>query len=96
MPIDRKYKILAINPVSGNIHTEDDAVLFTARDVYLVNVLDYYHDMCKRGGADKNHLESISLLIQRVADHQQEHGSHLPDTDLPGEIRRCIHGDLDE
>ncbi len=28
MVIDRKYKILAVNPCSGKIHTEDDSVLF--------------------------------------------------------------------
>jgi hypothetical protein len=31
--IDRKYKILAVNPVSGGMHTEEDAILFLAKDL---------------------------------------------------------------
>lgn len=32
MATDWKYKILAVNPCSGNIHTEEDAALFLAKD----------------------------------------------------------------
>lgn len=32
MNIDRKYKINAVNPCSGNTHDEHDAMLFLAKD----------------------------------------------------------------
>jgi hypothetical protein len=31
MAVDWKYKIRAVNPCSGNEHTEDDAILFLAK-----------------------------------------------------------------
>ena len=62
--------------------------------MYLLNVLAYYHDQCKMGGADENHLTSIQLLHQRVSAFQNKHGSKLPDTDLPCEIDRCIKGKI--
>ena len=46
--IDRKYKILAVNPCSGNIHTEEDSILFLAKDRGVIRMLDTYLDECKR------------------------------------------------
>ena len=92
MIIDRKFKILAINPCSGRLHTEKDSVLFTATDKFLPKVLDFYQDLCKAGGADENHILSIQLLKNRVKDFQKEHDARIPDTSGVCEIDRCIHG----
>ena len=92
MIIDRKFKILAVNPCSGSIHTEEDSILFTAKDKFLPKVLDFYQDQCKAGGADENHILSIQLLKNRVKDFQKEHDVRIPDTSGVCEIDRCIHG----
>ena len=92
MIIDRKFKILAINPCSGRLHTEKDSVLFTATDKFLPKILDYYYDECRMGGADENHLNSIQLLHDRVVDFQSKHEPRIPDTSGVCEINRCIHG----
>ena len=92
MILDRKYKILAINPCSGSIHTEEDSVLFLAKDKFLPQVLQWYRDQCRMGGCDDSHLESISFLRERVIDFQKEHGAKIPDTSGECEIGRCILG----
>ena len=90
--IDRKYKILAVNPCSGHIHTEDDSILFSANDGALPDTLMFYKDRCKELGADENHLESIDLLINRVLALQKGGNWKVPDTNTQCEIDRCIGG----
>ena len=90
--IDRKYKILAINPVSGGIHTEDDAILFLAKDEAILPMLDAYLEECELLGCEDSHLTSLNLLVERVEAYQRNVTSKVPDTDRPGEIDRCIKG----
>ena len=90
--IDRKYKILAINPVSGGIHTEDDAILFLAKDEAILPMLDAYLEECELLGCEDTHIDGLMLLMQRVEIYQKKHGKKVPDTDRPGEIDRCIKG----
>lgn len=92
--IDRKYKINAINPCSGNTHTEQDSVLFLAKDkAFLEAALPAYRQRCIELGANPAHIQSIDLLIERVAEYQRNIKSETPDTDLPCEIRRCVGED---
>lgn len=94
MDIDRKYQILAINPCSGNTHTQEDAVLFLAKDkAFLEGALPGYRQRCIELGANPAHIESIDLLIERVRVYQEGIESKVPDTDLPCEIRRCLEGE---
>lgn len=91
--IDRKYKIIAENPCSGNKHTEKDSVLFLAKDkAFLTGALPGYRAKCVELNANPAHIESIDLLIERVAAFQENIASKVPDTDLPCEIRRCVEG----
>ena len=92
MPIDWKYQIQAVNPCSLNTHDQNDAMLFLAKDRAVPAMLRTYLLECERLGAKPEHLDAIELLIGRVEDHQVNEGSKVPDTDLPGEIARCIHG----
>ena len=90
--IDRKYKILAVNPCSGNIHTEDDAILFLAKDLAVLPMLVTYAEECSLLGCEDTHIDSINLLIERVEEYQKAHKIKVPDTDTPCEIERCIRG----
>ena len=92
--IDRKYKILAINPVSGGIHTEDDAILFLVKDLAVLPMLETYLEECSLLGCEDTHIDSLNLLIERIENYQKIVGTKIPDTDRPGEIDRCIHGIL--
>jgi len=89
MDIDRKYIISALNPCSGSHHTQEDSVLFLAKDkAFLEGVLPGYRAKCVELGANSAHIESIDLLIDRVKLYQESVEVKVPDTDLPCEIRR--------
>lgn len=90
--IDRKFKILAINPCNGHTYTEKDSLLLCAKDKAVPHALRAYRDACVRIGANKQHLESIDLLIERVEKYQEEIESRVPDTTGNCEIDRCIGG----
>jgi hypothetical protein len=90
--IDRKFKILAVNPVKGKIYTEENAVLFAAKDKALIPALLKYYEACEKLGCDSTHLESIKLLMERVEKFQAENESRVPDTDAGPEADRCILG----
>ena len=90
--IDRKYKILAVNPCSGNVHNEEDAILFLAKDLAVLPMLETYVEECNVLGCEDTHIESISLLIERVEEYQRNIKSEIPDTDTICEIERCIKG----
>ena len=65
MAIDWKYKIKAVNPCSGNEHTEDDSILFLAKDKAVPAMLKAYYWECKRLGTNPAHCEAIALLTER-------------------------------
>ncbi|MHB1183368.1 MAG: hypothetical protein ACYC4A_01530 [Desulfobulbia bacterium] len=89
--IDRKFKLLAVNPVTGKIYTEENAMVFCAKDAALPAALQAYLVECARIGANPEHLQSVGLLIERVVAYQREVQSRVPDT-VGLEITRCLDG----
>jgi len=89
--IDRKYRFLAVNPCTGQIHDESDSILFLVKDQALPVALRVYRDECERLGCSDTHLESLDLLYERVI-FFQETNVKLPETDTPCEVNRCIGG----
>lgn len=89
--IDRKFNFIAINPINRHVYTQDNGVVFVAKDKALPATLKFYREECKRLGSNPEHLESIDLLIKRVEEFQANNEVKVPDTHLPGEINRCIH-----
>ena len=89
--IDRKFKILAVNPVNGKIYTDKNALLFCAKDKAVPAALRAYREECIRIGANGYHIQSVALLIRRVEAFQEEVESRVPDT-IEGEIPRCLFG----
>lgn len=69
-PIDTKYEFLAwpVNgdPVDDQSFTEDEALVFRAKDNALPATLRFYREECERLGAPKEQLCGIDLLIMRV------------------------------
>lgn len=90
--IDRKFKFLAVNPCSGNVYTEKNAVVFCAKDKALVPALRAYAGACVAIDANPEHIESIDLLIERVAEYQRTIEVKVPDTVGDCELDRCIGG----
>lgn len=91
--IDRKFQLLAVNPVNGKIYTEANAMVFCAKDAALPAALKAYRQECLRIGANPEHVESVGLLIERVEQYQCEVQSRVPDTvGMEIEITRCLDG----
>ena len=93
--IDRKFVFTAVNPVNGKKYDPTNAIVFCAKDVCLVPALQAYAQACIENRANVEHIQSISLLIDRVQEFQNDVECRIPDT-RGREIDRCIHGNLDE
>ena len=89
--IDRKFKILAVNPVNGKIYTEENSLLLCAKDTAVPLALEAYLDACIKLGANKEHIKSVNLLIGRVHLFQTNNECRVPDT-VGDEISRCLNG----
>lgn len=94
-PIDRKFRILAVNPANSKVYTEDDSFLICAKDKAAIAALVAYRGACVSLGANPEHIASIDLLTGRVEQYQQEVESRIPDT-IGDELPRCIEGILAE
>lgn len=90
--IDRKFKFVAVNPCNQKVYTEENAVVFCAKDTCLPGALEDYKVRCIFEKCNDAHIESIGLLIERVKEFQKNIEVKVPDTDLPCEIDRCIGG----
>lgn len=91
--IDRKFKILAVNPVNGKTYTEDTALLLCAKDAAVPAALLAYRTACIELGANQEHIDSITLLHERVCIFQRmAGGGRTPDT-IGAEIPRCLRGE---
>lgn len=90
--IDRKFRFVAVNPCTGSVYTEDTAVVFCAKDACFIPALKAYVQACKEFGCDSSHIESVTLLLERVKDYQTTVSVRIPDTNTDCEIDRCIGG----
>lgn len=91
--IDRKFIILAFNPVNGKVYDETNSLLLCAKDAAVPAALSTYREECERIGANPEHTHSVELLRQRVVAFQlNAGGGRVPDT-IGAEIPRCIFGE---
>lgn len=74
------------------MYTEDDVVVFCTKDKPFHDVLPYYFKAYKKRGSNPEHLESISLLTECVAEYQEKTESKSPDTERDCEIDCCLGG----
>jgi len=90
--IDRKFKFVATNPCKGNVYTEENAIVFVAKDKAVPRMLRAYIIKCQELGCGAEHIESAELLAKRVEEYQQNVECRTPDTETDCEIARCING----
>ena len=96
MIIDRKFRILAVNPCKADrVYTENEGIFFAAKDAAVPAMLDAYLEECRRLGSNSEHMESIALLKDRVIEYQKTRRK-IPDTETDCELNRCIGGILRE
>lgn len=94
--IDRKFRILAVNPCKpGAVYTEADGFFFKAADAYAVDALEGYIKAMKTGDkgiVGEAQLTSAEMLLDRVIKLQREIGARTPDIEGACETDRCIGG----
>jgi hypothetical protein len=83
-PIDRKFRILAVNPCKeGAIYTEKDGFFFKASDPFAIDALVMYISALKKNeSVQANQIIGAKLLLERVIRYQKENGVKIPDVDL--------------
>ena len=92
--IDRKFKFVATNPCKNSVYTEENAVVFCAKDKAVPSMLTAYIKECEKIGCGDEHLEAIRLMRGRIIQYQIENESRIPDTETDCEIDRCIGGNV--
>lgn len=70
--VDRKFKIKATCVAHDHVYTEQDSILFLAKDPAVPPTLEFYRRECQRLGADERQIKCIDLLIERVKKFQSE------------------------
>ncbi len=79
--IDRKFLIEATSISSGNQYSQDDAVLFLAKDKAFLLTLPTYREKCVEVGAGPDQIKAVDMLIDRVAAFQANNPTKIPDVD---------------
>lgn len=93
IPVDRKYRFIGFNATNGKVYTEDNAMLFAAKDQALPDTLRFYRAKCEALGCERAHLDALDLLIGRVEAYQRDVQSKVPDTSAEEQVR-TVHGIL--
>lgn len=92
MSIDRKFAFTGTSLSSGKLYSEDNAIIFLARDAALPETLMTYLKVCKDKGASVQQLDSIRALYRRVVKFQEQNLDAVKVADVqPGdEFNRLI------
>jgi hypothetical protein len=91
--IDRKFIILAVNPVTGKIYTDADGFFVCAKDVSAPDAVEGLIRGAIEARSNHEHIESLKLLCERVLQFQVSMGGgRTPDT-IGAEIPRCLNGE---
>lgn len=79
---------MAIDPKYGRVTTEHGVfgedewvVVFRAQDETLLDVLAYYHLVCRSAGSPNHHLEGILKTRSKVEAWQADHHTRVPTSD---------------
>ena len=88
--IDRKFEISAMCIEHGHSYDHNHAILFLAKDLATPATLRFYHNECRRLGAEEAQLRAIDLLIERVERYQKMNPSILKVADVDAVLGRHI------
>lgn len=92
--IDTKFTFVAICREHNHEHTQDDGMVFLAKDKALPKTLRHYLSICQSMGADARQIQAVKALIKRVDQYQLDHPNQVKVADVDDtEIGRAIaHG----
>lgn len=91
--IDRKFIIKAKLPRTNRIVNQSEVIVFCAKDKAFPAFINEYISIITNSNQPSYYsIQSLKDLLDRVMFYQENVESKVPDTNIDGEIQRCIHG----
>jgi hypothetical protein len=83
--LDAKFSGVIFKIKDGSIVTDDEYVVFLAKDAAFWNTLNFYYEECKRLGADKEQLAAVSRMLERLRTWRDANHNRIKVPDAKGE-----------
>lgn len=84
--LDAKFSGVIFKVKDGSIVTDDQYMVFLAKDEAFFNTLKFYRDECIRLGADQEQIQSVNRGIDRLMTWRKENRDRLKVPDAKGEL----------
>lgn len=83
--LDAKFHGDIFKVKDGSRVSDDECVVFLAKDVAFPATLRFYRDECAALGADREHLDAVDRMIVRLLAWRDAHPEKLKVPDAAGE-----------
>lgn len=80
--LDRKFTFVATKVKDCTNVTQEEAIIFLAKDNLVLPMLKYYLNMCLRNPVSDAQIKGVKLLIGRVEKWRHEHPSECKFPDI--------------
>lgn len=85
MKLDAKFSGVIFKIKDGSIVTDDEYVVFLAKDTAFANILPAYRAECVRLGADQEQIAAVDRMVLRLKDWRKTYPDRLKVPDAKGE-----------
>ncbi len=85
MKMDAKFYGEVRKVKDDSIVPENEYVVFLAKDNAFAAILPYYQQKCVEFGCDREQIESVARMMERVADWRAANRDRLKNPDAAGE-----------
>jgi hypothetical protein len=85
MKLDAKFYGEIKKVKDDSVVPDDEYVVFLAKDNAFAEILPLYYDRCKQLGCDKEQLQAVSAMIDRLTKWRKQNPNRLKNPDASGE-----------
>lgn len=85
MKLDAKFSGVIFKIKDGSIVTDDEYVVFLAKDDAFAETIRFYREACYRLGSDQAQLDAVDRMIGRLDDWRAANPHRLKVPDAKGE-----------
>jgi hypothetical protein len=85
MKLDAKFYGEIRKVKDDSLVPDDEYVVFLAKDEAFADTIYYYRDRCIALGADREQIDAVNRMIQRIEDWRANNPSRLKVPDANGE-----------
>ena len=85
MKLDAKFSGVIFKIKDGSIVTDDEYVVFLAKDTAFANILPMYRAECVKLGADQEQIAAVDRMTLRLKDWRKANPDRLKVPDAKGE-----------